>query len=218
MLNMTDNLAASVVQLIELSGFGLCRQYKKGRILLRQGDRVDYIITIKSGTVKIYSILSDGRIYAYGMLGKGGLVGVPQFLLDEESKVMIEAIEDTDVILISPDDFQRLVSADPRFSLILMKKLARDLRNITDKAEGMGFYNVQERLKRSLIKLAEEHGIKTDKGICINIDITHKEIGELIGANRTTITYFINQLKRQGYLFKDGKHFVISPGNCGNPV
>jgi CRP-like cAMP-binding protein len=218
MLNISDNLAASVVRLIELSGFGQGRQYKKGRMLLRQGDKVDYIITIKSGTVKTYSILSDGRVDTYGLLGKGGLVGIPQFLLDEESKVMIEAIEDTDVILVSPDDFQRLLSTSPQFSLILMKKLARDLRNIADKAEGLGFLNVQERLKRSLSKLAEEHGTKTDRGICINLDITHKEIGELIGANRTTITYFVNQLKRQGYLFMDGRHFVISRDNCGNPA
>jgi CRP-like cAMP-binding protein len=218
MLNISDNLAASVVRLIELSGFGLCKQYKKGRMLLRQGDKVEYIITIKSGTVKTYSILPDGRVYTYGMLGQGGLVGIPQFLLDEESKVMIEAIEDTNVILVSPDDFQRLVSANPNFSMILMKKLARDLRSLTDKAEELGFYNVQERLKRSLTKLAEEHGTKTEKGICINLDITHKEIGELIGANRTTITYFINQLKRQGYLFMDGRHFVILPDNYGNPA
>ncbi len=211
MLNISDNLNASVVQLIETSKLGCYKKYKKGQVLLWQGDRAKYIITIKSGAVKVYSISSDGKIYTYGILGEGDLVGIPQLLLNEESKVMAEAIDDTYVIVIPSDIFQKLMSTNPRLSYILMKKLAKDLRNITDKAEGLGFLNVQERLKHSLIKLAKDYGIKTEKGIRIKLDITHKEIGELIGANRTTITYFINELRRQGYLYKEGRHFVINP-------
>ncbi|MBN2038577.1 MAG: Crp/Fnr family transcriptional regulator [Spirochaetes bacterium] len=210
MLNISHSLAASVVNFIELSTFGSYRQYEKGRILLWQGDKVRDIFVIKDGIVKIYAIAGDGRTYTYGVLGKGGLVGVPQFLLDEESRVMIEAMEMTSVIVLPSNDFQYLLANNPHFSMIMMKKLAKDLRNITDKAEGFGLLNVQDRLKRIFSKLAEEHGIKTDKGIRIKVDITHKDIGELIGANRTTITYFINELKRQGYLQKDGKYFILT--------
>lgn len=39
-----------------------------------------------------------------------------------------------------------------------------------------------------LIKLAKEHGVSTESGIEISIDITHEELGQLINANRTTIT------------------------------
>lgn len=210
MLNISKSLSAGVVQDVELSDLGQCKKYEKGQILLWQGDKVDYIFVIKSGTVKVYSISSDGRTYTYGMLGQGDMVGVPQLLLEEKSKVMIEAIQETDVIAVPAEDFQHLLSTNTHFSMILIKKLARDLRITTEKAEGFGFLNVQDRLKYSLVKLAEEYGIKTDKGICIKLDITHKEIGELIGASRTTITYFINELKRQGYLHKDGKHFIIT--------
>lgn len=211
MLNLSHSLAASVVNFIELNEFGNYKQYEKGQFLLWQGEKVKDIFVIKDGSVKTYAIAGNGRIYTYGVLGKGGLVGVPQLLLDEESKVMIEAMETTNVIVIPSGDFQNLLSTNPHFSMILMKKLAKDLRNVTDNAEGFGLLNVQERLKRSFMKLAEEHGIKTDKGIRIKLDITHKDIGELIGANRTTITYFINELKKEGYLAKDGKYFILTP-------
>jgi CRP/FNR family transcriptional regulator, cyclic AMP receptor protein len=202
-----------------LNDFGCYRKFKKGHILLWQGDKLDYIFVIKNGTVKVYSIYSDGRIYTYGMLGIGALVGVPELLLGEESKVTIESIEDTDVIAVPVKDFQHLLSTNPDFSMLLIKRLARDLRNVAEKAEDFGLLSVLERLKRSLIKLAEEYGIKTDKGIRIKLDITHQEIGELIGANRTTITYFINELKRQGYLYKDGKHLIITnPENSTVPL
>ena len=136
MLNISKSLATSVVQYIELSDLGQCKKYKKGQVLLWQGDKVDYIFVIKSGTVKVYSLFSDGRTYTYGMLGKGSLVGAPQLLLEEESKVMIEAIQDTDVIVVLAVDFQYLLSTNPHFSMILIKKLARDLRTTTEKAEG----------------------------------------------------------------------------------
>jgi CRP-like cAMP-binding protein len=213
MLNIPDDLDAIILQFIETSKSGYCRQYKKGQMLLWQGDRIDHIFAIKSGAVKIFSTSSDGRIYTYGIKGKGGLIGAPELLAGESTRVMVEAIEDTDVIVVSSNDFLHLLSTQSGFSLTLTKKLAKDLIHISDKAKSHSFFDVLQRLKHSLIDLAVDYGIKTDKGICIRLDITHKDIGELIAANRTTITYFINELKRQGYLLKDGKHLVIVPSD-----
>jgi CRP-like cAMP-binding protein len=123
---------------------------------------------------------------------------------------MAQAITDIHVKVVQTHDFLRLLTSHPRFSLIVAKKFAKDLIHISDKAKGLGFFDVEQRLKHTLLDLALEYGIKTDKGIRITLDITHKDIAELIGANRTTITYFINELKRQGYLSKEGKHLVIN--------
>jgi CRP-like cAMP-binding protein len=211
MLDTTDISREELLNFIESHYSGPSRRFEKGRILLWQGDKVNFIYAITKGTVKIFSISDNGKIYTYGLVGKGGLIGGPESLAETRAKVMVEAIKDTDVIVISPDDFQRLLSSHPQFSFVVAKKLARDLIYISDKAKSLGFFDVQKRLKDALINLAVDHGIKTDKGIRITLNITHKDIGELIGANRTTITYFINELKRQGYLSKEGKHWVIVP-------
>lgn len=211
MSEVADDLDSGVLHFIESNYSGASRRFKKGRILIWQGDRINSIFAIKKGAVKIFSISDDGKIYTYGIVGEGGLIGAPETLTGNRAKVMVEAIEDTDVIVIPPDDFQNLLSTHPQFSFLVTKKLARDLIYISDKAKGLGFFDVQKRLKETLRNLAVEHGIKTDKGIRITLNITHKDIGELIGANRTTITYFINELKRQGYLSKEGKHWVIVP-------
>jgi len=60
-----------------------------------------------------------------------------------------------------------------------------------------------------LQNLALSHGVKTEKGIKIALDITHKDIGELIGAYRTTITHLINDLRKQGYLINEGRKLII---------
>jgi methanogenic corrinoid protein MtbC1 len=93
-----------------------------------------------------------------------------------------------------------------------MKTLAKGYISLSDKAKEFGFLDVQERLKRTLIKLAEEHGIKTGSGTLIGLNITHEEMGDLIAANRTTITAIINEFGRRGYIRRDGRYFVmVSP-------
>jgi methanogenic corrinoid protein MtbC1 len=92
-----------------------------------------------------------------------------------------------------------------------MRKLAQDVHSLSNRVRDLTVLDVQERIKSSLIELANEHGFVTDKGIRIDLDLTHEEIGEIVAAYRTTITACLGELKRQGYLWKEGRHLFIIP-------
>ena len=206
-----NDLGAGFVQLVEANQMGRPRQFKKGQMLFWQGDPVEDIFVVKHGAVKLFSVSPDGRAYAFGILGAGGLAGASAFLLGKENETMAEAVEDTEVIAIPPEDFERQLARDAQFSSLVMKKLAQGVSALETRARDLGFLDVQQRIKNSLMELAKEHGIKTDDGIRIDLAITQEEIGELVAANRTTITAYLSEFKRQGYLWKDGRHLVIIP-------
>ncbi len=204
-------LDRGLLETLEVCRIGQIQQYKKGRILYWQGDPVEHIFVIKEGAVKVSSISSDGRTYTYNVLGPGGLAGAAAFLLGKNHETLAEALEDTVVCVLLPGEFESLLATHSRFSLIVTRKLAQDVSLLTGKVRGLGFLDVQERLKLNLMELASKHGIVTEDGIIIDLDITHEEIGELVAANRTTITACLSELKRRGYLWKEGRHFVIIP-------
>jgi len=106
---------------------------------------------------------------------------------------------------------EQLLAADSGLSLAVMRKLAQDHQMLAVKIRDIGFADVQKRLKASLIELANAHGVVTDAGIRIDLDITHQQIGEMIAANRTTITACLSDLRRQGYLWKEGRRLHIIP-------
>lgn len=200
-----------LVKYLETAQIGHPKQFKKERILFWQGDPVEIIYIIKQGAIKLSSISSDGKTYTYSVLGYGGLAGAEAFLVGKPHQTTAEAMEDTDTILIQASQFEQLLSTNPEFSLLVMKKLAQEVHFLTGKVRDFSLLDVQQRLKSSLIALANEHGSMTEKGIRIDLDLTHEEIGEMVAANRTTITACLSELRRQGYLWTQGRRLYIIP-------
>ncbi len=202
---------STILDLVQAHRIGSPRRYRKGNVLYWQGDPVEHIFVVASGAVKVSSISRDGRAYTYDILGTDRLIGAAAYLLGGNHESMAEALEDTDVLLISPQDFEHTLSSDPVFSAVVMRHLAQGVHRLSDKARDLSFLDVQQRLKHSLARLADEHGLATENGVKIDLDITHEEIGALVAANRTTITTCLNELKRLGYLWTEGRRLVIIP-------
>jgi methanogenic corrinoid protein MtbC1 len=204
-------IGSDVLEFVESHHIGRLQRYRKGSVLYWQGDPVEHIFVVKKGAVKVSSISRQGKAYTHGIVGAGRLVGAAAYLLGGEQDAMAEALEDTDVLVIPPSEFERVLSNDPGFSAIVMRELAWGAHRLSDKARDLSFLDVQQRLKHTLMRLAEEHGLATENGVRIELSITHEEMGELVAANRTTITACLRDLKREGYLWTEGRRLVIIP-------
>lgn len=209
--NSNSEYDLDLVNFLEASQIGHRKQFKKDRILFWQGDPVESIFILKQGAIKLSSISADGKTYTYSVLGHGGLTGAEAYLVGKTHQTMAEAMEDTETLVIPAQQFQQLLSCNPEFSLLVMRKLAQEVHSLTGKMRDFSLLDVQHRLKSSLIALANEHGIITEKGIRIDLDLTHEEIGEMVSANRTTITACLSELRRQGYLWTQGRRLFIIP-------
>lgn len=187
------------------------RPFKRGNILYWQGDPVENLFMIQRGAVKISSISSFGKIYSHGILGSGHLLGVTDYFLDGVHETMAEVIEKTLLIVIPLSEFQSLIATNSDFSAIVMHELAKEAKVHSSKAQDLSFLDAQQRLKHILIDLADEHGLETKRGIEIDVNITHKDIAELINANRTTISLCLQELKKLGYLRTEGRRIILIP-------
>ena len=187
------------------------RYYQRGNILYWQGDPVERLYAIREGAVKISSVSPDGKIYSHGILGAGHLLGATDYFLDSIHETTAEVVEETKLIIIPIIEFQAKVSRNPGFSSIVMRELAQETRLHSSKAQDLSFLDTQQRLKQSLIQLASEHGLETDGGVKINVPVTHEDMGELINANRTTITLALQELQKLGYLRTEGRRIVLIP-------
>lgn len=187
------------------------RRVPRGAILCWQGDPVEEIHIILEGAVKISTLSAGGKVYAYGILGVGRLIGATQYLLDGVHGSVAEVTETSELVTVSTEEFDRALRSSQDFSRAVMKEMAQAAAEIASKARDMSFLDVQQRLMHSLITLAREHGIRSERGVIIDLDITQGEIGEMVSANRTTIAACLGELRGKGYLWKDGRHLAILP-------
>jgi len=204
-----DELNREFLEQVEATGLGRIRHLTRGEVLHWQGDPVECVFVVRTGGLKEYTLLPDGRVYAYRVLGAGGLAGATAYLLGHDHDTITEALDEAQVIALQPIEFNRLLAGNPRFSSLLMKKLAQTAQSSADKARDLGFLDVQQRLKRSLMDLARRHGIATERGLEIATDLTHEDIAQLVAANRSTITVLLNELKKQGLIWKHRRRWVV---------
>lgn len=204
-----DKLDRQFLEQVEASHLGRVRRLTRGEVLHWQGDPVEYVFVVSTGSLKEYTVLPDGRAYAYRVLGAGGLAGATAYLLGHDHDTITQALDEVTVVALLPSEFDDLLARNRYFSSLLMKKLAQSARSSADKARDLGFLDVQQRLKRSLMDLARRHGIATERGLEIATDLTHEDIAQLVAANRSTITVLLNELKKQGLVWKKGRHWVV---------
>lgn len=204
-----DELDRAFLGQVEASRLGRIRSLTRGEVLHWQGDPVECVFVVSTGSLKEYTLLLDGRAYAHRVLGPGGLAGATAYLLGHDHDTITQALDEVQVITLQPSEFDDLLARNPRFSSLLIRKLAQSAESSAGKARDLGFLDVQQRLKRSLVDLARRHGIATERGLQISPELTHQDIGELVVANRSTITVLLNELKKQGLVWKKGRHWVV---------
>lgn len=204
-----DALDKGFLAQVEASRLGRIQGLTRGEVLHWQGDPVEVVFVVRAGSLKEYTLLPDGRAYAYRVLGPGGLAGATAYLLGHDHDTITQALDDAQVVALQPSEFDDLLARNPRFSSLLIRKLAQSAESSAGKARDLGFLDVQQRLKRNLIDLARRHGIPTERGLQISPELTHQDIGELVVANRSTITVLLNELKKQGLIWKKGRHWVV---------
>ena len=213
------HIDAGVLELLEARSIGTLKRYRKGEVLYWQGAPADCVFVVRTGKVKVYCISPEGKAHTYEILGAGRLVGATACLLGKEYESMAETLEHTDVYIIPLARFENLLVDDLFFSMAVMRELAQVVRSLFFEVRGLCFMDVQQRLKYSLARLADEHGrvtkrehwFVTEQGVKIDLRITHEEIAELIAASRTTITACLNELRKRGYVWKEGRRLVIIP-------
>ncbi|MCG2768625.1 MAG: cobalamin-dependent protein [Anaerolineae bacterium] len=200
-----------VLSLLEAYGVSKLNRYRKGSVLYRQGDPARFLFVVKRGKVKISSISPEGKMKTYAILGEGHIVGDVTFLLGGEYESLGEALVNTDAYVITRAEFEHLLAHRPPFCRAVIHDLGDKVRLLARQVRDLTFIDVRQRLENVLLRLADEHGVDTEQGTRIELAITHQDIAEMIAANRSTVTTYLNELRREGFLRKDGRCLVLTP-------
>jgi 5-methyltetrahydrofolate--homocysteine methyltransferase len=201
-----------MLEVLEEQGVGRQKHYPRGSLLYLQGDRAESTFVIKTGNVKLLYLSREGKAHTFEILSAGRALGLNECLLGGRYDSTAEALQATDVYLVGLDVLHNLLATDPEFSKAVMQEQAMMVHSLSDQVRQLSVVDVQQRLKRGLVRLADQHGLATEKGIRIDLPITHEDLAELLAANRTTITLYLKELERQGYVWKEGRHlFIVRP-------
>jgi CRP/FNR family transcriptional regulator, cyclic AMP receptor protein len=196
-------------QIERLGELTIRRPYLKGRVIIMAEDKGDSLFIIESGEVKVSIFHEDGREIILSLLGPGEVFGELSLLDGRPRSANVTAHEDTSLVVLRRPDFLRLLTEVPQMAESLLEELAGRLRRTDDQVEGLALLNVANRISRTVLQLATDRGIETDRGIRIKDRPTHQEIANMTGTTRESVSRVFRQLEDQGYIAVEGRDILV---------
>ncbi|MEE4241815.1 MAG: Crp/Fnr family transcriptional regulator [Desulfopila sp.] len=187
----------------------LRRKMAKGSILFRQGDKADEMFLIKGGRMKLSKILEDGSELTLDIRKAGDFVGENMFSDEGVYPVSAVCLQDTLTCGFTRDQFEQLITDNPRVSLQIIKNLSNRIAWLTSRVGNLAVTNIEDRLYGVLCSVAQEHGTKDSQGIAIQFPLTHEDLSFLTGAHRVSITRAMKTLKIAGKIIHDGRRLIL---------
>jgi CRP-like cAMP-binding protein len=178
--------------------------YPRGSVILFEHDPGDALYVVIGGQVKVVLIAEDGREVILALLKEGDFFGEMSLIDDQPRSAHVIATEDAQLLVLRRDDFLACMDDMPRIALGLLRALSRRLRQADDKIGGLVLLDVNGRLARLLLDLADE-----DDGQHITRRVTHHTLAQMIGSSRETVSRTLRDLSARGLIEVGRKQMVI---------
>jgi CRP-like cAMP-binding protein len=180
------------------------KSYPKNSVILFEDDPGDALYIVLRGQVKVVLIGEDGREVILSILKDGDFFGEMSLIDDQPRSAHVIAMAESHLLVLHRDDFRKCLEDAPRIALGLLRALSRRLRRADDKIGGLVLLDVNGRVARLLLELADEHD-----GVQIPRKVTHHTIAQMIGSSRETVSRTIRELGDRGLIEVSRKTIII---------
>lgn len=178
-------------------------------IILLADEEGDTLFVIVNGRVKVTVMSEDGREVILSILKDGDIFGEMSLLDGKPRSASVIATDETEMIMLRRSDFLTRLERFPQMASKMLSTLAARLRRTNRQVESLALLNVYGRIAGTLLQLAEDQGVKDERGITIPERPIHQEIANMAGTTRETVSRVLNDLERRGYISRDGRSIVI---------
>jgi CRP/FNR family cyclic AMP-dependent transcriptional regulator len=191
---------------------GTPRRYRKGVVLIQEGDQGDTLYIVLSGRVRAYSEGDNEREITYGHYGPGEYVG--EISLDGGPRsASVITVEPTTCVVIPRQTLLVHIGQYPEFAFELLAKVIRRARAATLTAKQLPLNDVYGRLRALLESLAvpvdegEDGGDGAEspgEGVRLIAErLTQLDISHRVGCSREMISRLMKDLEQGGYVRTD---------------
>lgn len=206
-INIFTQLGEEFLQKID--SISIIRTYAKGRIIFMEGEPGEAFFYIKSGLVKIYKVSSEGREHILHILNEGHVFAEVTLFANTTYPATAEVLEDAQIGIIKNSDLEKLIAENPMLSLELIKYLNNRLVEAQNKVRNLALYDTFGRTAQALVKLAEEHGKKTNQGIELDLGISRQELADIVGTTRETVIRVLAAFKKEKSIELEKSNIII---------
>ena len=187
----------TVTQAEVISGAVTKQRYKRGEVLVEQGQKSNALAILLTGRARVISADSRGREVILATLGPGDYIGEMSIIDNEPHSATVRAEVQTDVLLLGRADFARCLAENASMSLVVMRGLVKRLRHADRKIESLALLDVYGRVAHALLDFA----VPDAQGQQVIKDkISRQDLAKMVGASREMVSRVMKDLEERAFI------------------
>jgi CRP/FNR family transcriptional regulator len=148
------------------------------------------------GKVKIYKTSEDGREHILYIAVPGDIFAEVILFNEVNYPATAEVLEQARIAVIRNEDLEQVLKDHPPMAVAIIKVLNKRLMDAQQQVKSLALHNTHGRTAQMLIKLAMEHGSKTENGMELDLVISRQELANMVGTTRETVTRVLMAFKK----------------------
>lgn len=169
----------------------------KGRTIFSVGGHATDVLFVVEGEVQVLLYSNNGREVSVRDLGPGSILGELAALDGKPRSASVVAASDVRLRMMTREDFLTCVESSPVAALWLTRRLAHEVRRLTERVFELSALNVQARLHCELLRMARGDGAVAAR---IPRAPTHAELANRIGTHREAVTREMRSLAQMNII------------------
>ena len=196
--------------LAELDEISYPTTFCRDAILFVEGQEPRGVFIVCTGRVKLSTSSAEGKSIIVRVAEPGELVGLPGAISGEPYELTAEALEPVQANFIPREGFLHFLRQRGEAAVRIAQILSQVYRATLSEVRYLGLSpSTAEKLARFLLDLPVSP-IPVNGHIRATLALTHREIAEMIGASRETVTRLFASFKRDRLVEFRGSTLIIA--------
>lgn len=201
----------SRTMLESLAGTLRRRRFRRGEVIMHQGDPGDSLHIVAAGAVKILLPSTEGEEAIIATLRAGDFFGELSLLDGEPRSATAVAVEATETLSLPRNVFRELLDTHPELRDAMFAALTHLLRRLTHHVEELHFLDLAGRLAARLAQLARQAQPLAGEGpVELDWPYTQSDLAAMIGGTRQSVNRLLADLIADGLVRLEHEHLIVT--------
>jgi len=195
----------------ELFKLNSCKEqfeFKKGEVVVREGDPIGSIIYVHNGLIKLHKRVNESQGQIISIAKPFDFVGLLSVFSKTEYFYSITAIEDSSVCFISKECILHEIENNGKFALDIIKRMS----NITDDVLESKFALSNKNLRGRIAYILLDFANNIYKSNEFELPVSRREIAELIDMRTENVIRIMSEFRKDNIIKINGHTIeIINP-------
>lgn len=179
--------------LAALRALGTMQRLNAGQAVFHEGDPARRVFMLSHGSLKIYTLLRDGRRQVTGFMFPGDFLGTA---VDEEYAFTVEALKTAELWWFSREAFESFLTEYPDVERELYRLAIHELAAAQQQMVLLGRKAATERVASFLLMLLDRaERVSGESRDIVDLPMSRLDIADYLGLTKETVSRVISALR-----------------------